>query len=91
MKKQLGKHRVNSIALISSPFQLLGLKELLTEHNEIKAKIYTIVNTDKDSSLDQILNVAKYLNLEIEKKPLEKVVKSYFFNLLMFSCFFGFT
>ena len=67
VEEQLGKHKVNSIALISSPFQLLGLKELLTEHDEIKAQIYIIINTDKDSSLDQILNVAKYLNLEIEK------------------------
>ena len=82
MKKQLGKHRVNSIALISSPFQLLGLKELLTEDNEIKAQIYTIVNTDKDSSLDQILNVAKYLNLEIEKKYIVKKRGLQYFRLI---------
>ena len=63
VEEQLGKHKVNSIALISSPFQLLGLKELLTEHDEIKAQIYIIINTDKDSSLDQILNVPEGYSL----------------------------
>lgn len=82
VEEQLGKHTVNSIALISSPFQLLGLKELLTEHNEINAKIYIIINDDKDSSLDQIINVSKYLDLNIEKKYILRKRGILYFRLI---------
>ena len=67
VEEQFGKNKVNSVALISSPFQLLGLKELLISNNKIKVAIYIIINSDKDSSLEQILNVAKHLDLEIKK------------------------
>ena len=72
VEEQFGKNKVNSVALISSPLQLLGLKELLISNNKIKVAIYIIINSDKDSSLEQILNVAKYLDLEIKKKYILK-------------------
>ena len=58
---------VNSIALISSPLQLVCLKEYLNYSKIKNIQIYFIESNKSINNKNQVFSVAKYLQLEINK------------------------
>ena len=60
-----GKYTSSSIAFISSPLQIVCLKELLNIQKIENLNIVVITNSNSDENINQIRKVAKILQIEI--------------------------
>ena len=83
--KEVVNNKLNSIAFISSPLQMICLKELLFFQKINNLEVVVVNKSENDNNINQIKKVAENLKIQISKVIIHKKRISYLIILIKYA------